>query len=127
MVKPGSNTSPACTAALRLVGLAEMGEHRAEQEMPDGLIAVGLEAAAHPGGGFRVGIELELGEAENPHPAEGEDVARRQPQRLLDMASVSAARPRILAETDPGVRVGQVPIQRRRPFAFGNALGARGW
>ena len=30
----------------------------------------------------------------------------------------------ILAETDPGVRVGQVAIQCQRLFAFGNGLGA---
>src|ERR1700716_2308892 len=68
-----------------LVGEAKMGEDRPEQEMSNRLIAIRLEAEAHPCGGFRVGIELELGEAENPHPAEGEDIARRQPQRLPDM------------------------------------------
>jgi hypothetical protein len=68
-------------------------------------------------------MAVESGKAGNPHPAEREDIARRQPERLEDMGlGIHGAGDKILAQTDPGVRVGQIAIQHQRTVALRNAL-----
>ena len=54
-------------------------------EMRDGIISVGLDAAAQPCDRFRVGTELQLGDADDQHPPEGTDIAGREAERLVDM------------------------------------------
>ena len=51
-----------------------------------GEIAVGVDAPAVPSDRFRVRIELNLGEGDPHHPAEGEDISWREVERLMDMA-----------------------------------------
>ncbi len=101
MVKLGSSASPALRGGPRLVQRAELRQGGGEMEMREGIIAVGLDASAQPSDRFGIGAELQLGEADEHHPPEGKDIARREAKRLVDMGlGFRAATQKILGQTD---------------------------
>src|SRR5229473_1961750 len=69
----------------RLVQRAEQRQGSGEKEMRHGIISIGLDGPLQPGDRFRIGAELQLGDADEYHPLEGEGIAGRQAERLLDM------------------------------------------
>src|ERR1700676_3829858 len=91
-------------------------------EMREGQIAVRLDALTQPSDRFLVGPELKLGKTDECHPPEGKGVAGRQAERLKDVSfGFLAAAEKKLGPTDYRMGVGQISIQRYRPFAFSNA------
>ena len=94
--------------------------------MREGIISVGLDAPAQPSDRFLVGAEQQFGETDKHHPPVGIGIARREAKRLVDMGlGLRAATEKKLGETDEGMSVGQIAIQRQRLLAFGDALGRR--
>jgi hypothetical protein len=91
--------------------------------MRKGIISVSLETSAQPGSSFGVGAQLKFGKADPSHPIVGEDIARRQPERFVDVAfCLDSATKKTLCVTDVPVCQGEVSIQRQRSFAFRDAL-----
>lgn len=83
-------------------------------------IAVDLNTPPEPSGRLGIPAELRLGDPDEQHPAVGEGVARRQPERLPDVIlRLDGAAYEILGHT--AMRVGQIAIQRQRAFAFADS------
>src|SRR6516225_11899662 len=92
--------------------------------MREGEIAVGLDAPAQPGNRFGVVAVTQFGGTGKKHPAVSEDIAGREPERLLDMGlSLLASTKKVLGHTDAGMHGGQISVQRECPLAFDNTLG----
>ena len=93
--------------------------------MRERIIAVGLDTATQPHGRFFVGVQQQLGVTDEHHPSEGENIPRRKPERLSDMAFGFRGLAQItFGETDPGVSSSQIAVQSQRLFAFSDALSS---
>src|SRR6516164_7819992 len=106
-----------------LIQLTDKRQGGREIEMRHGIIAVGLKAAAQPNTRFGVGALPKFGEADKQTPDIDACIAGRETERLLYMGfSFPAPTEKKLRSPDVRVRAGQIPIQRQRPLAFGDAL-----
>jgi hypothetical protein len=91
--------------------------------MPNGEVPVGLRAPAQPNNRFGVGAVRKFGETDIHRPDVDAGIAGREPERLLGMGfGFCALTEKELRSPDIRVRSGQIPIQRQRPLAFGDAL-----
>ena len=124
MVKARVERKPRLDRGPRLIKPTEMRQRGGEIEMRAWMISVDLDRATEPRDRLLVGAELQLGEAREHHPNKGVRIARTEAECLLDMGlGLRAATKKILGETDVGVRISQISIQRQCLLAFSNALG----
>src|SRR5271169_2416778 len=92
-------------------------------EVSERKIAVGIDGSAFPSRRFLIAAELQLDGASHEHPMIAHNVSRTEPQRLKNVALIFAGAPkRSFCQADDRVSSSQVPIQRQRVFALGNAL-----
>ena len=93
--------------------------------MTERVIGIGLDATAKPVKRLKVSFGVQLSHTDKMEPKKGARIARRQPQRLLDMLLHLLVVPqRMLAEPDERMRLGQIPIQRQRLPTFSDTLGS---
>ena len=93
--------------------------------MRTGVIWVGLKAPAQPNNRFGVCALPKFGLTDKQTPDIDEWIAGRETERLLHMGLGFPAPTEIkLRNPDAPVRHGQIPIQRQRPLALGDALGS---
>src|SRR6516162_10998855 len=94
-----------------------------EVEMRTGVISVGLKAPAQPNKGFGVGALPKFGETDKQTPNIDACIPGREAEGVLHMGFRFPAPPEMkLPNPDVRVRSRQIPIQRQRPLAFGDAL-----
>src|SRR5271165_6355576 len=85
------------------------------------IVAVGLNGPPQPVDRLLMAAKYDLGRADKHQPKKGLRIARTEPERLPDVRlGLLGAADVDLASADQRVSKRQVPIDRQRPFAFGN-------
>ena len=103
--KPGLDRLP------RLVEPTELRQGSPEPEMREWKISVGLDGAARPLGGLRVGTEIQLCSGHACNPLICVAIAWRKPERVLDMGlGLLGASGKSLAGPNERVRICKVAV-----------------
>src|SRR5215470_16839404 len=107
----------------RLIQLTDLRQDSRQSEMHKGVISVAFKASAQPNKRFGVGALPKFGLTGKQTPDIDVGIVGREAERLLHMGfGFPAPTKKKLCSSDVAPRLGQIPIERQRPLAFGDAL-----